>query len=795
VDKATKELEKGKKEYYEGKVDAEKKLADALKEIEDAQLKITDGEKVLEREERLFYKTIQEGREKLEQAELNLIKGEEELKIALKNFNEQKLLAEEQFVLAEEEIKKGEEAILMLESQIAEIYAVLENPILPEEQRNKLSADLHTANTVLAKTVKAVENGKAELNANKEALIKAEDELNRNKELLVESRETLEKEKIKLVNSEREGIRELNKAKSDTAQARIDLDEAVVEYNKSKLEVEEELEKAWEEILEAKRKIQDIKKPKWYVLDRESHYSYMDYGGAADRIDALSGVFPLFFILVAALVCLTTMTRMVDEERGNIGTLMSLGYDKWDIAFKYIIYAFIATLVGCILGIVIGYTIFPIVIFNAYSIMYVLPPVQLQFDYKLAIGVTVITVLLTTMTAYRACSNELKENTASLMRPKAPRIGKTVFLERITYIWNRLNFSYKVTSRNLLRYKRRFFMTVFGIAGCTALLLTGFGIRDSIRAVVDRQYGEIFTYDITIGIEDDGGEKLNKYQQIKNYTLLQREGGSLSNNCNEKDISIVVPKDVENISDFIHLRDFKTKEELRVPEEGLIITKQVSNSLDIENGDKIVLINSEDEEAIVEVKGITENYTSNFAYISKEFYMEIFNRELKYNEGVGHLVDMTKTVEDNLSRELLNEDGIVSVSFNSELKEDFDDIIASLGYVVLVMIISAGSLAFVVLYNLTNVNISERVREIATIKVLGFYDNEVAIYIYRENIILTFIGTLIGLVMGIFLHRYIMTTVEMDNIMFGLDLEPLSYVYSILLTLIFSIFVIIIIHD
>ena len=789
VGEATEDLEDGKREYFEGKSEAEEKLADALREIEDAEVKISDGEKKLDREERDFYRTIKDGKEKLNEAELELIKGEEKLEAALKEFNAQKILVEEQFVLVEEEIQKGEEAIFMLEGQVTEINAALKNPLLPEEQRIKLNQDLQTASTILASTKESIEKGKAELSTNKEALIQGEEELNSNKELLIESRKTLEKEKINFANGEQEGIRELSKAREELNQARIDLEEGIKEYNEAKIEVEEELEEAWQDILEAEREIQDIDKAEWFVLDRESHYSYMDYKGAADRIDAIAGVFPLFFALVAALVCLTTMTRMVDEQRGNIGTLKALGYGKGDIAFKYIIYAFIATLVGCIVGIATGYTVFPIVIFNAYGIMYILPQVKLLFNYKLAIGVSIVAVLLTTFTTYRACSNELKENTATLMRPKAPRIGKTVFLEKIPFFWNRLHFSHKITIRNLLRYKRRFFMTVFGIAGCTALLLTGFGIRDSIRAVVDRQFGDIFTYDITIGIEDNGADNLNKYLEIKDYTLLQREGGSLSFNDITKDISIVVTEDVDSILEFIHLRDFKTKEEIRIPSDGLIITKQVSNSMDIEIGDNIVLINNEDEEATIEVKGIVENYTSNYAYISNEYYMKLFNKELNNNEVIGHLIDMTSTVEDKLSSDLLSEEGIVSVNFNSIAKEEFDEIIASLGYVVIVIIISAGSLAFVVLYNLTNVNISERVREIATIKVLGFYDNEVANYIYRENIILTFIGSLVGLVMGIFLHRYIMTTVEMDNIMFGLDLELRSYIYSILLTLVFSIFV------
>lgn len=789
IDEATTKLDDGKREYYEGKAEADEKLADALKEIEDAQIEIADGEKELEREEIDFYNTIRDAKDKIAKGEADLVKGESDLEKALEEFNSQKELAEEQFILAEEEIRKGEEAISMLEGQIGQISAALENPLLPEEQRNKFEADLEMATAMLTTTKESVESGKTQLIVGREELVKGELELNRNRDLLVESRETLEREKTNLAEGEQEGIREINNAKADLQQGKIDLEEGIEEYNKSKLEVEEELDDAWKEILEAEKDIEEIKEAKWYVLDRESHYSYMDYGGAADRIDALSSVFPLFFAMVAALVSLTTMTRMVDEQRVNIGTLKALGYGKGDIAFKYISYALIATLTGCIVGIALGYTVFPIVIFNAYGIMYVLPQVELIFDYELAIMVSGISILLTTMTAYMACDNELRENAASLMRPKAPRLGKTVFLENIPFIWNRFNFSYKVTIRNILRYKRRFFMTVFGIAGCTALLLTGFGVRDSIRAVVDRQYGEIFTYDITVGLEDYGVENLNKYQEIEDFSLIQREGGSLSNANGKKDISAVIPKDVDDIADFIHLRDSKTKEEISIPEDGLIITKQVSNSLDIDIGDEITFINNEDEEALVEVKGITENYTSNFAYISHEYYNKMFNKELKYNEAVGHLINMSQTVEDNLSKDLLEEDGIVSVSFNSILKEDFDDMIASLGYVVLVIIVSAGSLAFVVLYNLTNVNISERVREIATIKVLGFYDNEVSIYIYRENIILTLIGTLAGLVMGIFLHRYIMTTVEMDNIMFGLDLEPMSYLYSVILTIVFSVFV------
>lgn len=789
VDEARKELEDGKKEYFEGKAEAEEKLADALKELEDAEKEIADGERELEKKEKDFHRTIKEAKEELAKAEADLTEGEKELEKGIVDFNNKKLQAEEEFKLAEAELKKGEDAIILLEDQISQLNTALENPYLPEEQKISLSMELMRAEAILSETTKQVESGKRELEAGKQALMEGEEELNRNIQGLKEARATLEEEKVNLANGEKEGLQEINKAKRDLAKAKEDLEEGWEEYHESKLEVEEELEEAWAEILDAEKEIQDIPEAQWYVLDRESHYSYMDYGGAADRIDAIAKVFPFFFVLVAALVTLTTMTRMVDEQRTNIGTLKALGYDKGDISFKYIIYALTATVLGCLVGVAVGYTIFPTIIFNAFGINYALPPVELVFNPGLALIVSSVAVMLITMTAFMACSSELKENAASLMRPKAPRIGKTVILEKIPFIWNRFNFSYKVTMRNLLRYKRRFFMTVFGIAGSTALLLTGFGVRDSIRSVVDRQFGEIFAYDISIGIEEDGLDKLYEFPEITDFALLHREGGSISNENGKKDLSVVVPKDNDVITELIRLRHPKTKEEIRIPDEGIVISKQVSNALDIRVGDTITFINSEDEEALVEVNAITENYTSNYAYISKEYYSKLFNGELEYNEAVGKLISMTKMAEDNLSRELLEEEGIISVSFNSIVKEDFDEMIASLGYVVLVIIVSAGALAFVVLYNLTNVNISERVREIATIKVLGFYDPEVSMYIYRENIILTFIGTMVGLVMGIYLHRYIMTTVEMDNIMFGLDLEPISYVYSVLLTLLFAVMV------
>ena len=788
IGEAEEELEKGKKEYLDKKEEVEKELADALKEIEDGKKEIAKGQRELEAKEREFYRSIKEGKEKLAKAEEDLQRGEEEYSLALRSFEENKKLAEEGFRKAEEEIKKAEEGMVELENSIAQINMALENPLLPLEEKEKLVIELQSLTEVLEKTKESVEAGRREIELKRLELVKGEEELEKTKNILLATRKAIEEERQKLEEGEKAGLIEIERAKKDLEKAKEELQKGEEEYLEAKEKAEKELEKAWKEIKDAEDEIRDIERGRWYVLDRNSHYSYVDYGGAADRIDALSQVFPLFFALVAALVCLTTMTRMVDEQRVNIGTLKALGYGKGAIALKYISYAFIATLLGCIIGIAIGFTLFPNVIFNAYGIMYMLPPVELNFNTFLALSTSLVAIGLTTFTAYISCSNELKETTAALLRPRAPKAGKRILLEKIPIIWNRFNFSWKVTIRNIFRYKRRFFMTVFGVAGCTALIFTAFGIRDSIRTVVDRQFGELFTYDITIGLSSEFKEGLED-ERILEYELLYKEMGEISFNSTSKGITIIVPEDIDSIGRFINLRNRKYGNIISIPDRGVVITEQVSRSLGLKVGDEIVFRNSEDDEARVRVQGITENYIGNYIYLSKEYYEEIFQEHIKYNEAIGKIKEKTEEFQDRLSKDLLNKEGIDNVSFNTTIMEDFDDTIRSLNYVVLVMVFSAGALAFVVLYNLTNVNISERIREIATIKVLGFYDKEVSAYVYRENTILTILGTLAGLVVGIFLHRYIMTTVEMDNLMFGLDLEPNSYIISIILTLGFAAFV------
>lgn len=566
---------------------------------------------------------------------------------------------------------------------------------------------------------------------------------------------------------------------------------ASIRYNEIISNAKEQIEKNRAKLEED---LKNIPEGKWFVLDRDSHYSFVDYKNNAESINKLAKVFPVFFFLVAALVCLTTMTRMVDEQRINIGTLKALGYSKYKIISKYIIYAFLASFIGSLIGLSIGSTVFPIVVFNAYGIMYSLPNVELGFNLQISLIIIVIAVLVTTIASFSACYKELMETPSVLMRPRAPKSGKRILLERFTLFWNRLSFTGKVTTRNIFRYKKRFLMTVFGIAGCTALILTGFGIKDSIKTIVDRQFGYILKYNLSINLDKDISniEKENTVSDINNMDEIENTLMILSNNIKidtdegDKDGYIIVPENTSNFSDFINLENRKSKEKLNLSDEGIIISEKAAKQSNINIGD-FVNVELDNSTYSLKVIEITENYTFNYIYMNKDYYKEIFNKEPVYNTILANVKEIQN--EEDFSKTLIENESIKGISFNTSIKENFDNTIKSLNSVVLIMIISAGALAFIVLYNLTNVNISERIREIATIKVLGFYDKEVSAYIYRENIILTILGICLGEFIGIFLHRFIMITVEIDNMMFGRNIDYKSFIFSALLTIIFSIMV------
>ncbi len=576
------------------------------------------------------------------------------------------------------------------------------------------------------------------------------------------------------------------------------LEEAKQELEESGRKAEEELTKAEEDIEAAELKLSELKAPEWYVLDRSSLESYVEYEQNADRIGAIGRVFPAIFFLVAALISLTTMTRMVEEERIQIGTLKALGYSKGSIAAKYVLYALLATLGGSIAGALVGLKLLPTVIITAYKMLYrSLPGLATPFNTYYAGLATFFAVLAVELATFLACYKELKAKPAELMRPLAPKNGKRVLLERIPFLWRLLSFTWKATIRNLFRYKKRFFMTVFGIGGCMALLLVGFGLKDSIFVIYTRQFDEIMLYDSTVGIEEKASaediasleETMEEHPQIASYARARVSSASVSlRDGKEQSIQLVVFEKPENIRSYIVLRSRRGHNSYELTDEGIVLTEQIAGKIGVKAGDRIIL-KVGDRNAETKIQAITENYMTHYAYMTPALYIKLFHENPVMNQYYLDMPGVNEVSEQEIGDKLLEAPAASGIFYVSYFRNLLDNILVSLNIVIWVLILSAGALAFIVLYNLNNININERRRELATIKVLGFYDNELSAYVYRENIILTLIGMVAGLAMGILLHRYVIETVEIDLVMFGRNINWNSYIYSLLLTLLFSAFV------
>lgn len=788
---ANEELQNGKDEFEDKKAEVNNELKKVEDDINTYSKQIESGENELKNKKKEVSLQILNGKSQISSGEKELKNGYKQYENHLKEFNENKGAAQQGFIDAQNKLDEVNNQIFYLNNVNLSLEEKLSQEDLSEEEKNKLAQELNQNNLALQTLNDAHKNGKTELENKKQQFKDVENKLLSTKVTLDNNKEKLSNEKEKLISMEAKSKVEFEKAESELKKQKQKIEEAKDKLNEFKIKANDELIKAEKKIKDSEDEIKKIEKPQWYILDRDSHYSYAEYAGCADSIDALAKIFPVFFFSVAALVCLTTMTRMVDEQRINIGTLKGLGYTTGQIAKKYISYALSASLLGSILGLMIGYTLFPIIVFNSYGIMYTLPPVDLVFDVKLAVGVTLTAVLITTVAAYSACFKELRETPSVLMRPRAPKNGKRIMLEKIPFIWNKIGFIGKVTIRNIFRYKKRFLMTVLGISGCSALILTGLGIQDSIQMIVDGQYGSIFKYDMSVNLDNniknseltDIEKHIKEENAISDYQFVNNQNGKISSGKSEKSVNIVIPKDSDEFKNFVGLKDRKSQKTIELNDKGVVLSEKVARDLGIKVGDSIDIVNSKDKKAKVKVSGIAENYISHYAYMSKEYYKEVFKRDIDYNRVLGILNNESKLSEDSISKKLISQSGVNGVSFNTGLKENFENTIKNLNYVVLIMTISAGALAFVVLYNLTNVNISERIREIATIKVLGFYDNEVSAYIYRENIILTVIGSIVGLGIGKLLHQFIMVTVEIESMMFGRIIENSSYLIAGVLTI------------
>lgn len=607
---------------------------------------------------------------------------------------------------------------------------------------------------------------KAELQSQLNQLLNAKNELNNAYVSLINGQAQYE-----------DGVSKIEDAKNE-------LNKSIEQLTLSKAEFNIQKHDALRELSDAQLEI-DKMEGKWIVLDRNSHYSYRDYGACADRMDGIAKVFPVFFFLVAALVCMTTMTRMVDEQRNEMGTLKALGYSKLQIASKYIIYALIASILGSILGCSLGMYLFPSVIFNAWNTLYNIDQIKFLFQPGLILlasgSVTGITLLATLYSIY----SELIEMPSQLMRPKAAKAGKKILLERITFIWKRLSFLQKVTARNIFRYKKRFFMTIIGIAGCSALLVAGFGINDSISDIVNQQYNVIYHYDATVSAKTS--EITSQIKSLKGVKDVYEEDHlAVTTKIENKDISTTVHiiSNDKKFKDFCTL--FNGNNEFDLDDSSVLISQKMATKLNKKAGDTIKIKDANNKVIKAKIKGVFTNYVGHHIYASESLY-----KSWNTNAKTTHIYlikskKTTKKFERNLGNKIMNIDGVQSVTFYSSLQKNFKDMIKSISYIVVVLVISAACLAFVVLYNLSNVNISERKREIATIKVLGFTRKEVDAYINRETILLTILGSLIGLGIGIGLHHLIMNLAEMDDIMFGRTINSISYVISFVMTIGFN---------
>lgn len=667
------------------------------------------------------------------------------------------------------------------------------------------TASQNSAITILEQTVLSIQTS---LNAAKDELDEALPELEAGQTALNNAKATLDSGwselnsgQIALNNAQADinsGKAEITKAKQTLADGEAKLANGKAEYDTQKADAEKEFADADAEIAKNQQKIEDIEKPAWYVTDRTSNSGYTGLKDDSERIDAIAQMFPLFFFLVAALVCLTTMTRMVEDQRTQIGTLKALGFNKASIAFKYIFYASTASLSGAIVGVIAGFLIFPGTIWSAYRIMYLMPPVTRADHTSLAVAGVLLSVFCTTISTIWACYSELRSVPSELMRPKAPKPGKRVLLERIPFIWKRISFSNKLTIRNLFRYKKRFFMTVIGVAGCTALLVTGFGLRDSITGIAGQQYGVIEKYNIMVYMQDPSNKnadtELNrKLNSLGNSMYISQDAITVKTtdvSSNGMTVNAFTFEEPENVDTFIHFQNRKTQEPIALPTGNeVIITEKLSSKLGISVGDSIEIGRTDSEMISVTVSGISENYLLNYVYMQPSTYKEMLGKEVEYSTVLLNLNDSSDANISATLTNLIDTDNVMSAIGTDALVSQIDDMLGSLNKVLWVIVLAAALLAIVVLYNLTNINITERSREIATLKVLGFYDNEVSSYIFRENFVLTLISIVVGLVMGVFLHRYVITTAEIDQVMFMRTVKPLSYVFAGVFTILSNIIV------
>jgi len=823
IDEAREELEQGRADAASELADAAAKIADAEEQLTSGKAQITSGKKQIASAKNALSKKESE----LEQAQnqynaglAQLQEGEAQYEAGLAQYEAAKPEAEAKIQSGREEIEKKKQELVEAPAQLEQLKQMVagleqkqtagiiteeEEATLKELKENRIpqleyfiangeqliasgEAELDAAQKQLDDTAATLAQTKSELDAAKASLNGVPQQLASGKSQIQSGWAEIRKQEKKL----EEGAAEIAENEAKVAEAKI-------EYANGEEEAAQKIAEGEQKIADAEAKVQDIEKPTWYVYDRDTLTEYSGYGENAERLGAIGRVFPVLFFLVAALISLTSMTRMVEEQRTAIGTMKALGYSKMSIAKKYLGYALIATAGGSVLGVLIGEKILPYIIVYAYGILYqhithILVPYQWIYAWMAAAAAIVCTMAAT----FFACYKELVAQPAVLMRPPAPKNGQRVFLERIKFIWKHLSFTWKSCIRNLTRYKKRFFMTVFGIGGCMGLMLVGYGIKDSCYEIAELQFRDIQMYDGSVylkeDISDETRQNLLDYMKddsdISHYMQTSMKNVTLVNGKNKRDTYQVVFSEPKDVKDYFDFHDRKSKEEYTLDDEGVIISEKTGKLLNAKAGDTIEIKDEENGNKKVKIAHICENYMGHYIFFTPSYYEKVYGENSEYN-SIFFAGQKGDTQEDynKIGEDILTQDGALSVSYMRDIEKQLDDMLKSLNLVIVVLIISAGMLAFVVLYNLNTVNITERQRELATLKVLGFYDLEVAEHVYRENVLLTFIGAAVGVVLGKFLHAFIIDTVEVDTAMFGRNINFSSYMYSLLFTILFSLIV------
>ena len=789
--------------------DARSELADAQKELDDAKKKLDDaraeldsgwadyesGLATLEQEIKDGQAKLNAARSQLEESQTRYEQGKVDYQEGLAQYQDGQTAYEDnlaQLDAQQEEVAKGYEeyydALKPFEG--TPMYDQMVEQLAPQKAKlDEAAAQIQAGYQQLAQVKTQLEESKAELDAAQAQLQDAAQQLDTGWAEYQSGQQTLDQEEAR-------GRSQLAQAKAELDDGEAEYQKGLEEYEQAKADAQPELEQAQADIDQGQKELDAMATCEWYVLGRDTNSGFVSYSQDAERVDNLSSIFPVIFFVVAALACLTTMTRMVEEQRTQIGSLKALGFSRLAISQKYIGYAFVASLVGGLIGLGIGATLIPAVIANAFQIMYAIP----GLDYKMQLPLFVLAVLAavacTTGAALWACLSTLIDTPANLMRPRAPKAGKRVFLEYIKPIWRRLSFTWKVSMRNLFRYQKRFWMTVIGIGGCTALIVTGFGLHESIFDVLDKQFDEISLYDATVGLDEDLTEEqkqgiedyLDGEEAVADYMFTYQQMMDASTTGTSYDVYLFAVDDVEEFGRFVDLRHRSDHSPVELDGSGVVIDEKLSELLGVSVGDTITLEGDQRVEAVV--ADITENYVYHYVYLTRDLYTQLYGEDyqnnvmlLAYQDGMG--VD----VSNQTSETLMKMDGVASYSYIATIRDSFEDSMDAINYAVVIIIVAAAALAFVVLYNLTNINITERRSELATLKVLGFYDGETTAYVLRENVFLTIFGVILGLVLGRFLHSWMVLTVEVDLVMFGRTAPPYAYVLAAALTALFSLIV------